>query len=165
MRIELGLNYTFKDELAEYYTVFPNKCIWKPFKSLANILDRHFTWTPCILMIYWTYIDKLKCNTYTLQIGIDAITWHSKSSVNVLHIKYLFIYSLRFCQQTLFFWQKNFLLALSDQVLLQDYIWKWKNSAGIPSGLVPLFVFKDMQLVLADKIYCQYQRHFLFFEC
>ena len=47
----LGLNYTFKGELAEYYTVWPNKCILKWFKFLAKNLDTHFTWTHCILMI------------------------------------------------------------------------------------------------------------------
>ena len=47
----LGLNYTFEDGLAEYYTVCPNKCILKSFKFLANNLDIHFTWTHCILMI------------------------------------------------------------------------------------------------------------------
>ena len=47
----LGSNYTFKDGLAEYYTVCPNKCILKSFKFLANNLDIHFIWTHCILMI------------------------------------------------------------------------------------------------------------------
>ena len=45
------MNYTFKDGLAQYYTVCPNKCILKSFKFLANNLDIHFTWTHCILMI------------------------------------------------------------------------------------------------------------------
>ena len=47
----LGANYTFKDRLAEYYTVFSNKHILKSFKFLANNLDIHVTWTHCILMI------------------------------------------------------------------------------------------------------------------
>ena len=47
----LGLNYTFEDGLAEYYTVCPNKCILKSFKFLANNLDIHFTWTHWILMV------------------------------------------------------------------------------------------------------------------
>ena len=46
-----GSNYTFKDGLAEYYTVCPNKCILKSFKFLGNNLDIHFTWTRFILMI------------------------------------------------------------------------------------------------------------------
>ena len=46
----LGSNCTFKDGLAEYYTVCPNKCILKSFKFLANNLDIHFTWIHCILM-------------------------------------------------------------------------------------------------------------------
>ena len=37
----LGSDYTFKDGLAEYYTVCPNKCILKSFKFLANNLDIH----------------------------------------------------------------------------------------------------------------------------
>ena len=47
----LGSNYTFKDGVAEYYTVCPNKCISKSFKFLANNHDIHFTWTHCELMI------------------------------------------------------------------------------------------------------------------
>ena len=50
----LGPNYLFKDGLAEYYTVCPNKCILKSFKFLAknvDILDIHFTWTHCISVI------------------------------------------------------------------------------------------------------------------
>ena len=47
----LGSNYIFKDGLVEYYTVFPNKCILKSFKLLANNLDIHFTWTHCMLVI------------------------------------------------------------------------------------------------------------------
>ena len=47
----LGLNYTLKDVLAEYYKVCPNKCILKSFKFLTYNLDIHFTWTQCILMI------------------------------------------------------------------------------------------------------------------
>ena len=46
----LGSNYTLKSGLAEYYTVFPNKCILKSFKLLANNLDMHFTWAHYILM-------------------------------------------------------------------------------------------------------------------
>ena len=38
----LGPNYTFKNGLAEYYTVCSNKCIIKSFKFLANNLDIHF---------------------------------------------------------------------------------------------------------------------------
>ena len=45
-----GSNYTFKDGLAEYYTVCSNKRLLKSFKFLANN-DIHFTWTHCILMI------------------------------------------------------------------------------------------------------------------
>ena len=41
----------FKDELAEYYRVSPNKNILKSFKFLANNPDIHFTWAHCILMI------------------------------------------------------------------------------------------------------------------
>ena len=64
----LGANYTFKDRLAEYYTVCPNKYILKSIKFFANNLDIHFTWTHCILMITFqcAYVDKLKCNTYIL---------------------------------------------------------------------------------------------------
>ena len=64
----LGANYTFKDGLAEYYTVCPNKYILKSIKFFANNLDIHFTWTHCILMITFqcAYVDKLKCNTYIL---------------------------------------------------------------------------------------------------
>ena len=47
----LGSNYTFKEGMAEYYTVCSNKCILKSFKFLASNLDIHFTWTHCILMI------------------------------------------------------------------------------------------------------------------
>ena len=47
----LGSNYTFKDGMAEHYAVFPNKCILKSFKFLANNFDIHFTWAYCILMI------------------------------------------------------------------------------------------------------------------
>ena len=32
----IGTNYTFKDGLAEYYTVCPIKCRLKSFKFLAN---------------------------------------------------------------------------------------------------------------------------------
>ena len=39
----LAVNYTFKDELAEYYTVYPIKCILKSLKFLADNLDIHFT--------------------------------------------------------------------------------------------------------------------------
>ena len=46
----LAANYTFKDELAEYYTVYPIKCILKSLKFLANNLDIHFTWTHCIIV-------------------------------------------------------------------------------------------------------------------
>ena len=46
-----GSNYTFKDGQAEYYTVFPNKCMLKSLKFLAKNLDIHFTWTHYILMI------------------------------------------------------------------------------------------------------------------
>ena len=47
----LGSDYTFKDGLAEYYTVCPNKCILKSFKLMANNVDVHFTWTHSVLMI------------------------------------------------------------------------------------------------------------------
>ena len=47
----IGSNHTFKDGLAEYYTVCPSKCLLKPFKFSANNLDIHFNWTHCILMI------------------------------------------------------------------------------------------------------------------
>ena len=47
----LGSNETFKDGLAEYYTVYSNTCILKSFKFLASKLDIHFTWIHCILMI------------------------------------------------------------------------------------------------------------------
>ena len=47
----LGSDYTFKDGLAECYTVCPNECILKSFKFAGNNLDTHFTWTYCILMI------------------------------------------------------------------------------------------------------------------
>ena len=47
----IGSNYTFKDKLAEYCTVFPNKYILKSSKFLANNLDIHFSWTHFILMI------------------------------------------------------------------------------------------------------------------
>ena len=46
----LGSNYMFKDRLAVYYTVFPNK-FSKPFQFLANNCDIYFTWTHSILMI------------------------------------------------------------------------------------------------------------------
>ena len=64
----IGLNYTFKDGLAKYYTVCQNKYILKSFKFLANNFDIHFTWTHNILMItFWrTFVEKLKCNTYIL---------------------------------------------------------------------------------------------------
>ena len=41
----LGLNYTFKDGLAEYYTICTNKFILKSFEFIANKLDINFTWT------------------------------------------------------------------------------------------------------------------------
>ena len=47
----LGSNYTLKYGLAKYYTVYPNKCILKSFKFLANNLYVHFTWIQWILMI------------------------------------------------------------------------------------------------------------------
>ena len=46
----LGLNNSFGDGLAEYYTVCPNKCTLKSFKFLASNLDIHFTWIHRILM-------------------------------------------------------------------------------------------------------------------
>ena len=46
-----GLIYTFKDGMANYYTVCSNKCILKAFKFLANNLDINFTWTHCTSMI------------------------------------------------------------------------------------------------------------------
>ena len=54
----LGSNYTFKDGLAEYFTVCPNKCILKSFKFLANKLHIHFTWTHCICMYILMYICR-----------------------------------------------------------------------------------------------------------
>ena len=45
----LGSNYTFKDGLPGYYTIFLNKGILKSFKFLVNNFDIHFTWT-CFLM-------------------------------------------------------------------------------------------------------------------
>ena len=42
------------------------------------------------------YIDKLKCNTYVVSIDIHTLTWHSKSSVPVLYIKYPLLTSLIF---------------------------------------------------------------------
>ena len=47
----LGSNHTFKNGLAKYYIVCPNKCILKSFKFLANKVDIHSTWTHCILII------------------------------------------------------------------------------------------------------------------
>ena len=46
----LGSNYMFKDGLAEYYIVCPEKCVLKSFKFLANNFDIHFTWTHYVLM-------------------------------------------------------------------------------------------------------------------
>ena len=46
----LGSNYTFKDGLAEYYTVCPNRYILKLFKFLANKFDIFLTWIHCVLM-------------------------------------------------------------------------------------------------------------------
>ena len=53
-----GSNNTFKDGLAEHYTVCPNKCTLKSSKVLANNRDIHFTWTHCISMITF-YITLL----------------------------------------------------------------------------------------------------------
>ena len=39
---------------------------------------------------------------------MHALTWHNKSCAHVLHLKYLFIFSFRFWQQTLFLWHLNF---------------------------------------------------------
>ena len=103
--------YTFKDKLAEYYTACPNKCILKSFKFLASNLDIHFTLTYCILMIcyFLLYIWRsIKVQHIHLVIGIHALTWSSKLSGRVLHIKYRFMFSLRFWQQTLLLWQKIF---------------------------------------------------------
>ena len=49
-REALGSTKTFKDGLAEYYTVCPNKYISKSFTFLANNIDIHFTWIYCMLM-------------------------------------------------------------------------------------------------------------------
>ena len=64
----LGLNNSFGDRLAKYYTVCPNKCTLKSFKFLANNLDIHFTWIDRILMTIFkcTCVDKLRCNTCIL---------------------------------------------------------------------------------------------------
>ena len=114
----LGSNYTLKDGLAEYYTVCPNNCILKSFKFLTNKFDTHFTWTPCICMNILIHTCRwIKVQHIHLVNSIRALTWHSKSSARVIHIKYFLIYSLKF-------WQKELLLAFSNHVLLQDYIWK-----------------------------------------
>ena len=94
---------TFKDGLAKYYIVYPNICILNSFKFLANKLDMHFTWTHCICTYILMYIRRLiKVQHIHLVNSIHALTWHSKSSARVLHIKYLFMFSLGFWQQTLF---------------------------------------------------------------
>ena len=49
----LGLNYTLKDSLAEYYTVCINKCILNSFEFLANNLDIHFIWTTLYINDYF----------------------------------------------------------------------------------------------------------------
>ena len=96
-------NGTFKDELAKYYTVCPNKCILRSFKFLANNIHIHllghnvYQWL--FLMFICRYC-KVKCsNTYVLYIGIYAISWHSKSSLSVKLIEIL----TRF----IVLWQKN----------------------------------------------------------
>ena len=47
----IGSNYTFKDGLADYYTVCPSKYVLKSFKFSASNLDIHFNRAHCILMI------------------------------------------------------------------------------------------------------------------
>ena len=49
----LGSDYTFKDGLAECYTVCPNECILKSFKFAGNNLDTF-------------YLDILYINDYFL---------------------------------------------------------------------------------------------------
>ena len=41
-------------------------------------------------------LSRLKNARHVSEIDIHALTWHSKSSVRVLYIKYLFLISLRF---------------------------------------------------------------------
>ena len=59
------------------------------------------------LFFNFSYVENLESNTYALEIDIHTLIWHSKSSVRVLYIKYPFLISLRFWQQTLFLWQKD----------------------------------------------------------
>ena len=47
----LGPNYIFKDGMAEYFTVYLNKCTLRQFTLLGNNLDIYFAWKHCILMI------------------------------------------------------------------------------------------------------------------
>ena len=103
----LGSNYMFKDGLAKYCTVSPDKCILKSFKFLANNLDINFTWKHCIVMI--TFLMFIcKCNNTSCKLARNLLT----GTVNRARVCYIssifFIFSLRSWQQTLLLWQRNF---------------------------------------------------------
>ena len=99
----------FTDEPADYYNV----CILKSFKVLAKNFDIHFIWTHCVLVITFqcTYVDRLKCNTYIISIGIPTLIWHGKLRVRVLHINYLFYIFFEILTTDIIFMTKKLLLA------------------------------------------------------
>ena len=83
----LGLNYTFKNGLAEYYTVCKNKCILKWFKFFADNLDIYFTWTHCTLMITFkcTFADKLSATHTSCKLAYTLLP----AIINQVHVSYI----------------------------------------------------------------------------